>query len=81
MHIMLFTSKLQSGFQNRGGAPNIGDYVFIGAGAKILGNIKIGDNVRIGANCVVVSDIPNGATVVLEKPRIIIRESERKSGK
>ena len=54
------------------GAPRIGNSVFIGAGAKIVGGITIGDNVRIGANCVVVSDIPANSTVVLEKPRVII---------
>jgi serine O-acetyltransferase len=45
--------------------------VFIGAGAKIIGNIKIGNNVRIGASCVVVEDIPDNCTVVMHKPRII----------
>ncbi|MHA5067737.1 serine acetyltransferase [Cetobacterium somerae] len=57
------------------GAPEIGDNVYIGAGAKIIGNIKIGNNVKIGANCVVVNDIPNNSTVVLNKPRIIIKEN------
>lgn len=51
----------------------IGDNVLIGAGAKILPNVKVGNNVRIGANCVVVEDIPDDATVVLQKPRIIKR--------
>lgn len=60
--------------QGRGGAPIIGDHVFIGAGAKIIGNVRIGNNVRIGANCVVVKDVPDNATVVLEEPRIICRE-------
>mgnify|MGYP005864415125 CR=1 FL=1 len=49
----------------------IGDNVLIGAGAKILPNVQIGNNVKIGANCVVVGDIPDNATVVLQKPRII----------
>ena len=53
--------------------PSIGNNVFIGAGAKIIGDIKIGNNVKIGANCVVVEDIPDNATVVLNKPRIIIK--------
>ncbi len=44
--------------------PTIGNNVFIGSGAKILGNIKIGDNVKIGANAVVVKDVPSGMTVV-----------------
>jgi serine O-acetyltransferase len=44
--------------------PILGDDVFIGAGAKVLGGIKVGNNVRIGANAVVVHDVPDGATVV-----------------
>ena len=44
--------------------PTIGDNVFIGCGAKILGNINIGDNVKIGANAVVLKDVPSKATVV-----------------
>lgn len=58
------------------GSPTIGNNVYIGAGAKIIGNVKVGNNVRIGANCVVVNDIPDNATVVLEKPRIIIKENK-----
>ncbi len=34
-------------------APQIGDNVYIGPGAKIYGNIKIGNNIAIGANTVV----------------------------
>ena len=56
------------------GRPTIGDNVYIGPGAKIFGNIKIGNNVRIGANCPVFFDVPDNATVVLPKPRIIIKE-------
>ncbi len=44
--------------------PKIGNNVFIGTGAKILGNITIGDNVNIGANAVVLKDVPDGATAV-----------------
>lgn len=44
--------------------PTIGNNVFIGTGAKILGDITIGDNSKIGANSVVLKDIPNNATVV-----------------
>lgn len=45
-------------------APVIGNRCYIGAGAKILGNIHIGDDVTIGANAVVTKNIPNGATVI-----------------
>ncbi len=44
--------------------PTVGDRVVIGAGAKVLGNIRIGCDSRIGANSVVVTDVPEGSTVV-----------------
>ena len=31
---------------------------------------------RIGANCVVFEDIPDNATVVLPKPRIIVKNED-----
>ncbi|SEL39331.1 serine O-acetyltransferase [Colwellia chukchiensis] len=46
------------------GVPVIGENVFIGAGAVILGPITIGDNARIGANAVVLSDVAANTTVV-----------------
>ncbi|MBP3302611.1 MAG: hypothetical protein J6L64_05725 [Opitutales bacterium] len=49
----------------------MGDNVLLGAGAKILPGVHIGDNAKIGANCVVVEDVPAGATCVLQKPRIL----------
>jgi serine acetyltransferase len=55
----------------RGGAPRIGDGVYIGAGAKIIGGVAIGSNVRIGANCAVAQDIPDNCTVVQGAVRII----------
>ena len=48
----------------KGKAPRLGNSVFAGAGAKILGDITIGDNVKIGANAVVVSDLPPNCTAV-----------------
>ena len=36
-----------------GGAPNIGDNVYIGPGVKMFGEITIADNIAIGANAVV----------------------------
>lgn len=62
------------------GGPTIGDNCYIGAGAKIIGNIKVGNNVKIGANCVVVEDIPDNCTVVMNKPRILLRSEEVKNG-
>jgi len=45
------------------GAPVIGDDVYIGVGAKILGKITVGNNVRIGANSVVVGNVPDNVTM------------------
>lgn len=42
----------------------IGDNVFIGAGAKIIGPCKIGNNVRICATAVVAKNIPDNCTVI-----------------
>lgn len=40
-------------------APQIGNNVDIGSGAKLLGNITIGNNVAIGANAVVMCNVPD----------------------
>ncbi|PEC51930.1 serine acetyltransferase [Bacillus sp. AFS096315] len=57
------------------GSPTIGDNCYIGAGAKIIGNITIGNNVRIGANCVVFKDVPDNSVVVMPAPRVIVKEA------
>lgn len=45
-------------------SPALGDHVFVGAGAKIIGPVHVGSGSRIGANAVVLHDIPDGATAV-----------------
>jgi serine acetyltransferase len=55
-------------------AATIGDNCFIGAGAKIIGDVKIGNNVKIGANAVVVKDIPDNCTAVGVPARNIYKE-------
>jgi len=45
------------------GVPIIGDRVYIGPGAKVIGNIKIGNDVAIGANAVVINDVTDSVTV------------------
>jgi len=59
------------GMRNEWAFPVIGDNVFIGAGARVLGGITIGDDVVIGANAVVIEDTPPGATVVGVPARVI----------
>jgi serine O-acetyltransferase len=44
--------------------PTLGNRVVVGAGAKLIGAVVIGDNARIGAGSVVVSNVPENATVV-----------------
>lgn len=54
------------GATNRGGrmgVATIGNCVYIGPGAKIIGAISIGNNVAIGANAVVTHDVPDNAVV------------------
>jgi serine O-acetyltransferase len=67
----------EQGF-GRDGAPVIGNDVFIGAGAKILGPITIGDRARIAANSLVVTDVPADSTAI-GVPAKIMRYTGRPS--
>jgi serine O-acetyltransferase len=52
------------GHKNEGEvAPKIGNNVFIGGGAKVIGDIIIGDNVTIAPNAVVVKDVKDNCVV------------------
>jgi serine O-acetyltransferase len=57
-------SGVTIGMRNEPGFPVIGDNVFIGAGARVLGAITIGDDVSVGANAVVLADVPSGYVAV-----------------
>lgn len=52
-------------------APIIGDNVYIGAGAKIIGGVNVGDNCRIGANACVYESIPAHSVAVNSPTRVI----------
>ena len=57
--------------------PTIGDNVFIGTGAILLGPIHVGNNVKIGANSfVVMRDVPSDCTVAGTPARIIKRNDQ-----
>src|SRR5581483_1259190 len=59
-------AKLMQGVaigSDAGGSPTIGDDVFVGPGAAVVGGIALGDRVRVGANAVVLSSF--GSDVVL----------------
>lgn len=51
--------------------PKIADKVQIGAGAVIFAGIKIGEGAVIGPNTVVMTNVPPGARVVMEPPRVL----------
>lgn len=53
--------------------PKVGRGVMIGAGAKILGNIRIGEGAIVGAGSVVLRDVPAHTTVVGVPARVVGR--------
>jgi serine acetyltransferase len=54
-----------------GGGPHIEDGVMIGANAVIIGAVNVGRNSKIGAGAIVVDDVPENATVVSPKAKVI----------
>jgi serine O-acetyltransferase len=61
----------------RAGAPTIGNNVYLGVGAKVIGNVKVGNNVQIGANAVVGQDIPDNMIVLSPMPVVLPLPSPR----
>lgn len=61
-------------------SPELGNDVFIGAGAKIVGPVRIGDGARVGANAVVVHDVPANTTVVGIPAKPVRRRDEVATG-
>ena len=57
--------------------PTVGNNVVVGAGAKVLGNIKIGDNSYIGSNAVVIKNVPDNSTVVGVPGRITRQDGKK----
>ena len=76
-NIFLLSCVVLGATSNRrgGGRIVVGNNVYFGSGAKIIGNVKIGNNVNIGANAVVLKDIPDNSTCVGVPGRNIINES------
>ena len=61
-----------TGKEKRKRHPTIGDNVFIGHGATILGPVTIGDNSKIGAQTVIVNrDVPADCTVIGSPAKIV----------
>ena len=57
------------------GAPTIGNSVWIGTNAVVVGKITIGDDVLIAPNSYVNCDIPEHSIVIGNPCRIIPKES------
>lgn len=60
--------------EEQGKCPRLGNDVFVGAGAKVFGDVTIGDHVKIGANAVVCRDVPDDSTAVGVPARNISRK-------
>ena len=61
-----------------GGSKGIGDNVYFGPGAKLIGDARIGNNVVVGANSVVLTDVPDDMTVIGVPARIRLRGGKAK---
>lgn len=59
----------------RKGSPTLGDYVWIGPGAVIVGKISIGSNVLIAPNSFVNRDVPSNS-IVLGNPAEVIKKAD-----
>lgn len=75
-NFIVFQNVTVGHLRGQGGKPpQIGSNVFLGAGAKVMGDIKIGDNVVVGANSLVVTDVPDNCTVIGVPARIVSRDA------
>jgi serine O-acetyltransferase len=61
------------GTNMREGCPRIGNDVFIGVNATVLGAITVGDRVRIAANTAVSTDVPSDSVVIGSPAKIYPR--------
>ncbi len=59
------------------GQPRIGNRVFIGANAVLLGPITVGDGATVGAGAVVLEDVPAGRTAVGNPARLLPPKLDR----
>ena len=61
--------------------PTIGNGVIVGSGAQVLGPFRVGDGARIGAAAVVLTEVPEGATMVGNPARQVARRSASNESK
>lgn len=70
----MIMQQVTLGMIGNGEVPVIGNRVYIGAGAKVIGRVHVGDGARIGAMAVVLEDVPAGCTAVGIPARIVTRQ-------
>lgn len=70
-NVMISPCVTIGGRSNIYDVPIIEDDVFIGVGAKILGNVTIGKGATVGANAVVLDSVPPGSVAVGVPARVI----------
>lgn len=59
---------------NKKGVPMLGDNVYVGPGAKIIGGIHIGNNAAVGANAVVTSTADEYSVLVGIPARVLSKK-------
>ena len=70
--------RIESGVvigDNRGCVPRLGDDIFLGSGAKVIGGVTLASGACVGANAVVVHDVAPGTTVVGVPAHAVARRS------
>jgi serine acetyltransferase len=67
--------RVTIGQRGPGRCPSLGDRVYVGTGATIIGPITIGDDAKIGAGAVVTKDVP-ARCVARGVPAIVVRPGE-----
>lgn len=48
----------------KGRSPTFGNNIFIGSGAKVIGDLTVEDNVKVGANAVLTKSAPSDSTML-----------------
>ena len=74
-HVTIGSNTLRDHGGGSAKGPSVGDFVYVGAGAKIIGEVTVGASCRIGANCCVYKDLPPNAVAVNAPMRVIQKSS------
>jgi len=73
----MIMQQVTIGMIEEGAVPRLGNKVYVGAGAKIIGKVSVGDGARVGANAVVTHDVPAGCTAIGVPARVVRRKVGR----